>query len=447
MARLPLEGIRIADITAVWAGPYVTQLLAEWGAEVIRIEPITRFQPNTRWAERVTTRELQIENGERGVAAGGGFPNFEPGARPWDRNSGFNSHARHKKSITADVMTEEGREIVLRLVAQSDVVVENNVPETIERGQITYQHLVQVKPDIVMLRMPAFGLSGPYKNYRALGTHIEGMIGHHYLRGYPDGVPDEAGDVYTGDAIAGVQGAFAVMAALLHRKKTGRGQQIELSQAENFLPVLAEQIMQYSMNGEDAGPQGNLHLSHAPHQAYPCAGEDNWIAIDVATDDEFASLCNVLGVPELTSDTRFASGISRLRHRQVLDELVAVQTKRFEKFELFHALQDASVTTGPLQTGADRLVCPQLNAREFFHTIDHPDVGPYPYPGLSWLMAETPNRLTMPAPTLGQHNHEVLTGLLGYSEAEYESLLARGAIGDGYAPEVIGWDPAAVAES
>ena len=440
--RLPLEGIRVADVTAVWAGPYVGQLLAEWGADVIRVEPLQHVQATTRGAERPISRDQQADLGRRGIAAGGGYPDFEPGPRPWNRNSGFNSHARNKRSITADLMSDEGREIFYRLIAHCDVFIENNVPETIERARVTYEDLVQIKPDLIQLRMPAFGLSGPYKNYRALGTHIEGMIGHHYVRGYPAGLPDEAGDVYTGDAMGGVQGALAVMMALHHRNQTGRGQQIELSQAENFLPVLGAQILQWTMNHEDPGPQGNQHPSHAPHQAYPCRGDDEWIAIDVASDEEFAALCDVLRVPHLVEDARFADQASRWAHRAELDASIADSTREAEKFELFRALQAAGVTAGPLQKGAERLACPQLNERGFFEVVGNADTGPYLTPGLSWRMARTPNRLRSGPAMLGEHNEEILQGLLGYSVEEYQSLWERGVIGDGYAPEVIGWDPA-----
>ena len=234
--NLPLDGVRIVDVTVVWAGPYCTQLLAEWGAEVIRVEPVTRIQPSTRGAERPTTREQQIGLAAAGFAGGGGFPDFDPGDDPWNRNSGFNSHARNKLSAAADITTDEGRDLFRRLVTHSDVVIENNVPETIEKAHITYEELRTANPAIIMLRMPAFGLSGPYKNYRALGTHIEGMIGHHYVRGYPDGTPEEAGDVFTGDAVAGIQGAFAVVMALRHLRRTGRGHRLSSHRPRTSFP-------------------------------------------------------------------------------------------------------------------------------------------------------------------------------------------------------------------
>ncbi|MFN8559553.1 MAG: CoA transferase [Dehalococcoidia bacterium] len=434
-ARLPLAGVRVADITAVWAGPHVTQLLAEWGAEVIRVEPITRIQPSTRSAERRSTRAMEEERGRLGIAGGGSYPDYDPGARPWDRNSSFNSHARNKRSMVCDVMTEEGRRRFLELIACCDVFVENNVPETIDRARITYDDLRPVRPDLIMLRMPAFGLNGPYRNYRGFGTHLEGMVGHHVVRGYPDGSPDEGGEVFTADAVAGVQGALAVVMALLHRARTGQGQQIEMAQAENFLPMLGELILDWTMNRRDPSPWGNRHRNHAPHQAYPCRGDDQWIAIDVATDAEFAALCAVLGCPALATDPRFTAAAVRRAHLAELDALLAERTRDRNKFELFRALQAAGVAAGPLQTAAERLVCPQLTDRGFFEFLDHPEVGRRLNPGLMWRMARTPNRLRRGPVTLGQDNAYVYHDLLGMPAATYERHVAAGIIADSYSPE------------
>jgi crotonobetainyl-CoA:carnitine CoA-transferase CaiB-like acyl-CoA transferase len=432
MTNLPLEGIRVVDVTVVWAGPHCTQLLAEWGAEVIRVEPVTRVQPSTRWAERPTTREFEAERGRHGLAVSGSFPDYEPGPDPWNRNSSFNSHARNKRSMACDVMTEEGRDHFLQLLATCDVFVENNAPETIDKARLTYEELRRVKPDLIMLRMPAFGLSGPYRHYRAFGTQLEGLIGHHHVRGYPNATPDEGGDVYTADAAAGVQGALAVLLALYHRARTGQGQQIELAQAENFLPMLAELILEWTMNQHDPGPWGNRHRSHAPHGVYPCAGDDQWIAIDVGTDDEFAAVCSVLGCNALLRDPRYADAPSRLANRDGLDRELARFTRRRDKFDLFHRLQAAGVAAGPLQTAAERLACPQLQARGFFEYLENQASGGHLYPGLSWRMARTPNHLRRPPVTLGQDNEYVYRDLLGVGTDQYDRLCRSGAVGTSY---------------
>ena len=429
--RPPLEGVRVADITVVWAGPYATQLLAEWGAEVIRVEPTSRIQPSTRGADRRTTRELEMERGALGIAAGGSYPDYEPGVDPWNRNAGFNSHARNKRSMACDITTPEGREHFLRLIEQCDVLIENNVPETIAKAHITYEELAAVNPRLIMVRMPAYGLSGPYSSWRALGTHVEGLVGHHHLRGYPGETPDAGGDVFTADACAGAHGAFAAVAALRHRRRSGRGQLVELPLAEGFLPYLGEHLLDYQMNGRDE-QWGNRHRAHAPHQAYPTAGDDAWIAIEVRSDEEFARACEVLGCPQLASDDRFASAASRKAHEAELDVLIGERTRTVDKWELFRRLQAAGVPAGPLQTAAERFACPQLEARGFFEELDSPSVGRMPYPGLIWRMAKTPNQLRRGPVRLGQDNEYVYRDLLGLSAEALADLEARGLVGTTY---------------
>ena len=430
--RLPLDGIRVVDVTVVWAGPHCTQLLAEWGAEVIRVEPRNRVQPSTRGAEARYTREYLKALREKGQPVPYSYPDDDPGARPWNRNAAFNSHARNKLSMTLDIMAPEGLDIFKRLVAVSDVVVENNVPETIEKAGITYEALRQVKPDLIMLRMPAYGLSGPYKNYRSFGNHMEAVTGHHYLRGYPDLDPSASGPSFMADAAGGVLGAFAVMLALRHRRRTGQGQQIELALAENFLPYLGELILDYTMNGRVAEPQGNDHPSHAPHGVYPCRGEDRWIAIDVGTDAEWRALCEVLGRPAWSEDPRFATALARWRHRAELDRYLRAWTSTQERYDLFHRLQAAGVTAGVVQDEADLFSCPHLEERGFFEELHHPDAGRHRYPGLVFKMAGTPNRLRRHPCMLGEDNDYVYRKVLKVSDEEYERLRDLGHIGTDY---------------
>lgn len=439
MASLPLDGIRVADVTVVWAGPYVTQLLSEWGAEVIRVEPRTRIQPLTRGADMQPPPEPALRQLAQMGMTLFAYPDFQAGDDPWNRSPGFNSHARNKLSMTADVTTPEGREIFLDLIEKCDVLVENNVPETIEKANLTYDVLKERNPNLIMLRMPAFGLSGPYKNYRALGTHIEGMIGHHYIRSYPDETPEAAGDVYTGDAVAGVMGAFAVAMALRARRRTGRGQMVELSQAENFLPILGDFILDWTANHRDAGPQGNEHRTHAPHGYYPCAGDDRWIGIDCDSDAAWSTICDVLGAADLASDVRFATEADRYERRVSLDKLLSEYTRERSDAELFQTLQDRGVIAGPVQNDADAFACPQLDARGFFEELPSDSYGTRRYPGLIFSMANTPNRLRRVAPELGQDNDYVYRDVLGYSETEYQRAQESGQAGLGYAPGVVPW--------
>ena len=434
--RLPLEGIRVAEVTVVWAGTHVSQLLADWGAEVVRVEPVNRIQPATRGAEGSLTKEQSRRVAEQGQPLSA-YPDFDPRDDPWNRSPGFNVGARNKRSMTCDIMAPEGRETIRRLVSQCDVFVENNVPETMARAGISYEAFREVNPGIVMLRMPAFGLSGPYSAYRGFGMHAEATVGHTLLRGYPESEPELTGDALASDAIAGAHGALAVLMALRHRQRTGEGQQIEMALAESFLPILGQFLLDYGMNGRVASGLGNTHPWNAPHDAYPARGEDEWIAIDVATDAEFAALCRVLGDDSLAADPRFATAEARRHSRTALDEAVGALTCTRDKHELFHALQARDVCAAPLLDGLDAQADPHLNARGFFEEVYQPNVGTHRYPGLNFKLANTPNAIRLPAPALGEHNEWAYLDLLGYTRTQLDDLIASGQVGTRYPPALL----------
>ncbi|HJM88597.1 MAG TPA: CoA transferase [Dehalococcoidia bacterium] len=427
---LPLEGLRVADITVVWAGPHVTQLLAEWGAEVIRVEPVNVIQPATRGSENLVTKEQALELAKLGQPSL--YPDFDPGPEPWNNAASFTSHARNKKSMACDIMSPEGREAFLRLIEQCDVLVENNVPSTIDKADIGWDVLREVNPNLIMLRMPAYGLDGPYSSYRSLGLHVEAMVGHTHLRGYSDGTPEELSESLASDGLSGVQGALSVTMALRHRERTGEGQLIDQPLTEGFVPTLAEFVLDMTMNGRDTPPQGNTHRWHAPHNVYPTSGDNQWIAIDVGTDEEFASLCEVVGGTPLVIDPRFATSAARLEHRDDLDVAIAALVADRDKEQLFHELQAANVVAAPLRDTVEALDDPQLNARGFFEELETPGRGPHRYPGLMFNMAQTPNHLRTPPVRLGEHNEEIYLDLLGYSRDEYDAMVESGLIGTRY---------------
>jgi crotonobetainyl-CoA:carnitine CoA-transferase CaiB-like acyl-CoA transferase len=436
---LPLDGLRVAEITVVWAGPHVTQLLAEWGADVVRVEPVNKFQPYTRGMESVPTREQARNLAAQGVPSR--LVANDPSTDPWNRNASFNTHARNKRSMTCDIMTPEGREALLRLLEHCDVLVENNVPETMDKAKITWEELHEINPRLIMLRMPAFALDGPYRNYRAFGLHVEAIIGHTHLRGYPGQSPELLSESLASDGIAGVQGAVAVLMALRHRDQTGEGQLIEMPLTEGFLPTLGEFIMDYTMNGRDTPTQGNRHRGHAPHNVYPCRGDDNWIAIDVGTNEEFAALCRVLSATHVLDDARFhASPQARLGHVDALDEALGALTRGHDKEDLFHALQAVGVCAAPVRKAVEVLDDPQLKARGFFETLPTADEQRlYRYPGLIFRMARTPNALRSGPVRLGEHNREIYCDLLGYAPDKLTALEQKGLVGTAYPPEI--WRP------
>ena len=444
--RLPLEGLRVAAITVVWAGPHVAQLLAEWGADVIQVEPVNRIQPYTRGAENVPQPDAIERGAARGVQPQ--YPDSDPGPDPWNRFASFNSHARNKRSMTCDIMSPEGRNAFLELIRHCDVLIENNVPQTIAKARITWEELRAVNPRLIMLRMPAFGLEGPYSRYRAFGLHVEAMVGHTHLRGYPDRGPEAIGETLASDGISGVQGAVAVLMALRHRDLTGEGQQIEMPLTEGFIPTLAEYLFDYTMNGDNPPPQANSHRWNAPHGVYPCAGDDQWIAIDVASDAEFVALCTALAagpgeasiqseIAHAPLDTRFAHDEGRRNHSAELDRLITTETVAWNKHDLFHALQQAGVCAAPLNDPLEAMADPHLNAVRFFEEQAIEGVGTHLYPGLTIQMRRTPNQLRTPPPKLGEHNREIYLDLLGYSPAQLAELESKGLVGDRYPDDLL----------
>ena len=327
------------------------------------------------------------------------------------------------------------------------MLVENNVPQTIDRAGIGWEELRAGNPRLIMLRMPAFGLEGPYSSYRAFGLHVEAMVGHTHLRGYPDTPPGGTGETLASDGLAGVQGAVAVLMALRHRDRTGEGQLVEMPLNEGFVPTLAEFLFEHTMNGVNPPPQANRHRWNAPHNVYRCLGDDQWIAIDVETDAQFLALCNALSgghggtgdvdIGHAPQDARFATARLRLQHVETLDRLVGAATASWDKHELFHALQAAGVCAAPVNDALDALSDPHLRAVGFFEEQTIEGVGTHDYPGLTIQMQRTPNQVRTPPPRLGEHNEEIYRGLLGYSAEQVAELERKGLVGTAYPPELL----------
>jgi crotonobetainyl-CoA:carnitine CoA-transferase CaiB-like acyl-CoA transferase len=431
MPKLPLEGIRVLDVTVVWAGPYCTSFLADLGAEVIRVESINTFVPLSRGQVAHPTEAVLRQL----PTFAGGTPGRVPGARPWNRIPTFNAHARNKLSMTVDLLRPEGLEIFMRLAKISDVLVENNATETMEKLGISYQRLQEQNPQIIMLRMPAYGNSGRYKNYRSYGIHMEGVIGHSLLRGYADMDPTANTSVLMSDAASGTQGAFAVLAALHYRKRTGKGQLIELAQAENSLPFLGQFFMDYSMNGRSAATLGNRH-PHAIQGCYPCKGDDRWVTITIFDDDDWAAFVEVLGSPSWCRDDRFAGPASRYQHHDELDLHIGRWTCHLEPYQVMRLLQDAGVAAGPVMDQRDAYNDPHLDQRGIFEEVFQEDTGTYRYPGAPYKMSETPIKIRRGPVRLGEDNEYVYKTLLNCSGQEYAELEEQGHIGMDYSEDL-----------
>jgi crotonobetainyl-CoA:carnitine CoA-transferase CaiB-like acyl-CoA transferase len=431
--RLPLDGVRILDIGVVWAGPYVTQLLAEWGAEIIRIESIQHFQATTRGQVVRPTKEMSAMRGGMG-----GFPNRDPGARPWNRGPSFNHHARNKKSMTVDLTKPEGQEVFDELVKISDGLVENNVPVSMERVGVTWERISKVNPKFVLLRMPAFGLDGPYKNYRTFGSHMAANVGHYSVMGYRGEDASLTGNTLVADAAGGSGGALAFASGLRYVRKNGKGIFIEIASAENFATYLGDFIVDYVMNGTEPELEGNRHRVLAPQGTYPCRGEDRWITISVADDEEWLALCRTIGRDEMTRDRRFATLEARRENHDALDAEIASWTGQQDATEAMNLLQGAGVAAGAVINEVDAYADPHLADRGFWEPLEHPEIegGPRLHTGSLWKAERTPRRHGRAAPRLGEDNEYVYKELLGFSDGKYTEFEETGHIGMDYAPHV-----------
>jgi len=433
MGKLPLEGIRIVDFTVVIAGPSGTAKLADLGAEVIRVESIQEIGTGARIQRAKWNRE-QVKNQPIQRRQ---FPDGDPGQRPWNRSAGFNAHARNKLCMTVDLKKPEGKDILTKLVAKSDVVIENHATDYMEYKGLTYEWLKAIKEDIIYVRMPGFGTWGPYSKWRTFGSTAESQAGRSFLSGYKDMDATEIPWVFPADAGAGASAAFAIIAALYYRHRTGKGQLVDLALAENILTYLGAPFLDYTMNGRVAQNPGNRHEYAAPHGCYPAYGQDRWVNITVTNDEEWEGFCKALGNPAWTKDPKFADAARRWENQDELDQHIIAWTKERPPYDIFHLLQTFDVPAGPVMDVKDCYNDPHLEARQWFETVTHPEIErPMRSPGMFFKYKENPIRVRRHSPRLGEDNEYVYKKLLGFSEAEYKDLEAKGHIGMDYAPHV-----------
>ncbi len=416
---LPLEGVRVIDMTEVWAGPLAGSLLGDLGAMVIKVESFPR-------PSLTRLKGLSI-----------GYSDNDPNApRPWDRAALHNMANRNKYGITLNLKHPRGMEVFSRLVGISDVLTESFTAGTATRLGVDYPVISKMKPDIVMLSMSGWGEDGPYKGYAALGSALDGFTGHHAMRGYPDTDPSTTPNVQHTDAAGSVAAVFAVLTALHYRRRTGKGQWIDMSQVESFLPHLGGAFMDYVMNGRTPEPLGNRHQYLAPYGCYRCRGDDNWVVINVTCEEEWLALCNVTEHPEWAEDPRYADPVSRHRNQDALDEAIQGWTLQRDKMEVMQLLQQAGVPAQAVLDDVDLYGDPHLKARGFFQKLRHSAAGEHDYPGLLWKLTKADQSVRLSPNTLGEHNDYVYGDLLGMSAKEIEGLHGEGIIGEAFPPEV-----------
>lgn len=424
--RLPLQGVRILAQAIVWAGPFGSMILADLGADVIEVESIQHLNPTRAGMRHLPPAILEGPTGSL-------YLNRDGSEGFWNRQAFYNFAKRGHRSVTIDLRREEGRELFFGLVREADVFMENNAANVVEHLGIDYEQLSAVNPRLIMMRFPGFGIDGPYKHFKGYGATMEAVVGHSLLRGYADSDPSATPAVYHGDPNAGAHAAFAIQAALYARERTGKGQLIDMSQAEAVTHHISYDLLDYLFNGRANQHWGNRHPAMAPYGVFPAAAEDTFVAIAVDSDEAFAALCREMGQPELAADERFADLVSRYEHQSELEPIVAAWTRQHPQREVMERLQAAGVMATMVYNQPELFDDPHLQERGFFVELNHPDVGPKPYPGPMAQferMPLTPPR--GPAPRLGQHNREVFQGILGLSDERLEALEAAQVIGDAY---------------
>lgn len=412
MRRLPLEGVRILDLTMIAAGPYATQILADMGAEVIKIEGPTRYD-----RYRGTRRPRDSAN----------YPQDGPGERPYNRAVRFNEVNRNKLGISLDLTKPKGVTLFKKLALISDVVMENYSPRVMKNFGLDYAVLRGINPQIIMVSMPGFGATGPYRDYVLNGAGAEAISGLQDLTGYIDGPPLKPAGWY-GDQTNSLTAAFAVMAALHHRRRTGRGQHIESALREVLTPLIGEAIMEYTMNNRVPNRMGNRHPFMAPHGCYRCKGEDSWVAIAIRDDGEWQRFCRAIGNPSWCREERFAEAMGRQHYQEELDHLIEGWTLQHDHLEATHILQQAGVAAGALLDAGEVLYDPHLRERGYFQEVVHPEAGRAPLPRVAWNFSRTPCPIRRPAPCFGEHNSYIFGELLGLSNDDLDTLLRERAI-------------------
>ncbi len=421
--RLPLEGVRVIDMTVVWAGPSCTMHLADLGAEVIRVDNPWVFPPATRGNSPRPDPAMLIDFGP----LGGSYPNLDVSGRPWNAHGMWSAQARNKRSCTLDIRTELGLETFFRLVDESDVLVENNSVATLDKLGIGWGPLHARNDQLIALRMPPMGLSGPYASYVGFGANFEALCGLTRLRGYLDDDPTTTSAAFHMDPTSGASGAFAVMCALRRREHTGIGELIEFAQSENMMQHIGEYFVDAARTGRSHGPGGNRHIARAPQGCYPCTGDDRWVVISVGTDEQWSGLCKAMGRPQLVDDPRFAAGTDRQANHDELDELIATWTVTLDHRTVFERCQQEGVPSGPVLDEADVYADPHLAERGFFRDQGSEDVGTWSFPGQQWTWTG-PDMRWEPICRLGDSNDHVFRQVLGMTDDDFQALVDAGHI-------------------
>ena len=404
--KLPLSRYRVVDFGTAWAGPMAAQLLADLGAEVIKVESRERMD-GLRLGRPIVGDD--IAGGDRGL-----WPELQPV---------FHGINRNKLGVTLNLRTGEGRGLVRELLARSDVAVNNYSPGVLRRLGLSYPELRELRPDIILVSMPAMGETGPLRDVLAYAPIIQALSGLMSVVGYSDDEP-LVGELQApwSDVVAAIHAALAAVAALRHRNLTGQGQFIEVAQLEATASMLGEAFLDCQVTGTAPGPRGNSDPAHAPHNNYPCAEEDRWVAIAVGSDKEWNAFREAMDDPEWAKESKFDTLGARLENVVELDSRVSDWTRQRTAQEITDLLQGHGIAAMPVMNIEDQFLDPHLQERQAYLEVEHPHVGIEWLYGMPWLLSDTPGGIRRPAPLLGEHNGYVFGELLGLATEEIERL-------------------------
>ena len=403
----PLRDVRIVDLTMGWSGPLATRHLADMGAEVVKIEACQHPDWWRGWEHTAESLATQAH----------------------EKSPTFNQVNRNKLGVAINLTQPEGRALVLKLVARADAVIENQATGVMAKLGLSFEELKSVNPDIIMLSLPAFGAVGPWSGYRGYGSTVEHGAGLPYLTGEPDGPPIQTHVAY-GDACGGMNAAAALLVALFHRKRTGKGQPIEISQVECMLQLGVHGGIAQGLNGAPPTRTGNRHPIFSPHGCFACAEPDTWLVIALTEDSQWPALCNVIERSDFENDTELATADGRRARQDDIEAAITAWCASVDADVAMEALQQAGVAAGAVRRPTELLHDPAYVARGFWLEVDRAHVGPKPHPLTPWRMNGQRGPIRVPAPLLGEHNRAVLQGILGMTDDEIAGLEASQIIGD-----------------
>lgn len=405
-----LNGIRIADLTIITAGACATQMLADLGAEVIKVESGSYPDPFRYWQRARTDAE-------------------DPPEDIWNFSPNFNMVNRNKRGICLNLKHPLGRETFLKLVAKSDAVAENFRQGVLERLGLSYETLRSVNPSIVLLSLGSQGSGGPESHYGSYGSTLDALSGLMGITGYEDSYPIwSSGEVNYPDQVAAIYGAGILLAALRHRKRHGVGTHIDLSQRELITTMIGEYVLDFTAGKHIPRQTGNQRPGYAPNDCYRCHGDDEWIAISIRGDCEWEQFCVAIGRKDLAHDARFATHLDRVRHFHDLRVEIEAWTGSQSKYEAMETLQESGIRAGAVQHSADMFGDRQLQSRGYYVPITNERAGQQTLRLAPYHMALTPPTIDTPAPTLGRDTETVLRETLELSDAEIDELTEAGVL-------------------